>query len=89
MQALAGVALVFPVLMLTQMTSSGGIGGGVSSAVARAVGAGRRQDAEALVWHAIIVAFAFDLIFTAAVLYDLVSTYLLIRYLGLPEVPYV
>jgi hypothetical protein len=38
----AGVALVFPVLMLMQMMSNGGIGGGVSSAVARALGANRQ-----------------------------------------------
>src|SRR4051812_4229169 len=35
--ALAGVALVFPVLMLTQMMSAGAVGGGISSAVARAL----------------------------------------------------
>jgi Na+-driven multidrug efflux pump len=39
--ALAGVALVFPVVILMTMMSNGGIGGGVSSAVARAIGAGR------------------------------------------------
>src|SRR6202035_5133409 len=49
--ALAGVALVFPVLMLMQMMSNGGVGGGVASAVARAVGAGRHAHAEALGWH--------------------------------------
>src|SRR3954463_10084389 len=43
--AIAGVALVFPVLMLMQMMSAGAIGGGVSGAVARALGAGRRDDA--------------------------------------------
>jgi Na+-driven multidrug efflux pump len=37
--ALAGVALVFPVLMLMTMMSNGGIGGGVASAIARAIGA--------------------------------------------------
>ena len=37
-QALAGVALVFPLLMLMQMMSNGGIRRGVSSAVARALG---------------------------------------------------
>ena len=37
--ALAGVALVFRPLMLMQMMSDGGIGGGVSSAIARALGA--------------------------------------------------
>lgn len=64
--ALAGVALVFPILMLMQMMSNGGIGGGVSSAIARALGAGRRADAEALVWHAAVVAVMFGLVFTAA-----------------------
>jgi hypothetical protein len=39
--ALAGVALVFPILMLMTMMSNGGIGGGVASAIARAIGAGR------------------------------------------------
>jgi putative MATE family efflux protein len=66
--ALAGVTLVFPVLMLMQMMSNGGIGGGVSSAVARALGANRRADANALIWHAIILACAFGFIFMAAAL---------------------
>jgi Na+-driven multidrug efflux pump len=44
--ALAGVALVFPVVMLMQMMSGGAMGGGISSAVARALGAGRRDDAD-------------------------------------------
>src|SRR5688572_20746772 len=43
--ALAGVALVFPLVMLMQMMSAGAMGGGISSAVARALGAGRRDDA--------------------------------------------
>ena len=46
--ALAGVALVFPALMLMQMMSAGAMGGGISSAIARALGAGRRDDADAL-----------------------------------------
>ncbi|MGY0834853.1 MATE family efflux transporter [Azospirillum argentinense] len=65
-EALAGVALVFPVLMLMQMMANGGIGGGVSSAIARALGAKRREDAEALIWHAAVLAGAFGLLFTAA-----------------------
>src|SRR5450631_2401410 len=64
--ALAGTALVFPVLMLMQMMSNGGIGGGVASAVARAVGSGRRSDADALAWHAVVLAGVFGIIFTAA-----------------------
>src|SRR2546425_4007043 len=42
--AIAGVALVFPVFMLMTMMSNGGIGGGVSSAIARAIGAGRSEE---------------------------------------------
>ena len=42
--AVAGVALVFPIFMLMGMMSNGGIGGGVSSAVARAIGAGRKRE---------------------------------------------
>ena len=39
--ALAGVALVFPVAMLMQNIAMGGMGGGVASAMARALGSGR------------------------------------------------
>jgi hypothetical protein len=44
-EPLAGIALVFPFVMLTQMMSAGAMGGGVSSAVARALGAGNRERA--------------------------------------------
>src|SRR5438552_9719571 len=53
--ALAGVALVFPLFMLMTMMSNGAIGGGVSSAVARALGAGRGGDAQALAAHAAVL----------------------------------
>src|SRR5580700_1906493 len=46
--ALAGIALVFPAVMLMQMMSAGAVGGGIASAVARALGAGRREDADRL-----------------------------------------
>jgi putative MATE family efflux protein len=62
--ALAGVAMVFPVFMLMTMMSNGGIGSGVASAVARAVGAGRKDDADAMVFHAIIIAIVFGAVFT-------------------------
>jgi MATE family, multidrug efflux pump len=62
--ALAGVALVFPVFMLMTMMSNGGLGSGVSSAVARAIGAGRRQDADALVFHALVLAVIVGALFT-------------------------
>ena len=66
--ALAGVALVFPLLMLMQMMSAGAMGGGISSAIARALGAGRRADADALVLHALVIALVFGLTFTILLL---------------------
>jgi hypothetical protein len=66
--ALAGVTLVFPIMMLMSMMSNGGIGGGVSAAVARAIGARHSDDTDALVLHALIVAIVFGLAFTAAML---------------------
>jgi putative MATE family efflux protein len=65
--AIAGVSLVFPVVMLMQTMSSGGMGGGVSAAVARALGGGRRRDADALVTHALLIAVGFGGVFTGAV----------------------
>jgi putative MATE family efflux protein len=62
--ALAGVAMVFPVFMLMTMMSNGGIGSGVASSVARAVGAGRKQDADALLFHAMVIAVIFGAVFT-------------------------
>src|SRR5579863_765181 len=66
---LAGVALVFPLLMLMQMMSAGAMGGGISSAIARALGGGRRVDADALALHALVIALLFGLTFTVALLF--------------------
>ena len=62
--ALAGVSIVFPLVMLMQTMSAGGMGGGVAAAVARALGGGRRADADALVIHAIVIALAMGGAFT-------------------------
>jgi putative MATE family efflux protein len=62
--ALAGVSLVYPLVMLMQTMSAGGMGGGVASAVARALGAGRRAEAQALAVHAVLIALAMAAIFT-------------------------
>src|SRR5262245_25511152 len=64
----AGGALGFPVLMLMQMMSAGAVGGGISSAIARALGAGRRAEADALVLHALAIAGGFGLLFMLVVL---------------------
>ncbi len=63
--ALAAIALVFSFQMLMQNIAFGGIGGSVASALARALGAGRLDDAGALVVHALILAVVCGLVFTA------------------------
>lgn len=62
--ALAGMALVFPAVMLMTTISAGAMGGGISSAVARTLGAGRREAADALVLHAVVVCLVFGLGFS-------------------------
>jgi Na+-driven multidrug efflux pump len=66
--ALAGMSIVFPGVMLMQMISGGAMGGGISSSIARALGSGRRQDAADLVWHAMIINGVLGLICSAGVL---------------------
>jgi putative MATE family efflux protein len=66
--ALAGVSLVFPGVMLMQMMAGGAMGGGVSSAIARALGSGRREDADATILHALIIATGFAAFFTITVI---------------------
>ena len=53
--ALAGAALVMPILMLMQSMSQGAMGGGISAAVARALGAGDQALANRLVLHAVVL----------------------------------
>lgn len=55
---LAALGLVFPFAMLTGMLSAGAMGGGVSSAVARAVGAGDAPRAQAVALHALVIGAA-------------------------------
>ena len=67
-EPLAGLALVFPLIMLLQMTSAGAMGGGVSSAIARALGSGKVRVARRLVVHALAIAAAMAAIFTLLIL---------------------
>jgi putative MATE family efflux protein len=62
--ALAGVALVFPLAMLMQQMSGGGLGAATTAAVARALGAGRRDQADGLAVQALWVAACFAALFT-------------------------
>jgi len=77
--SLAAIALVFPVMALMVNNANGGMGGAVASALARALGAGRKEDARALVLHALVLAVICGLAFTllawtaAAALYRLLG----------------
>lgn len=66
--ALAGIAFVFPVLALVQMVSGGAMGGGILTAIARALGSNRREMANALVWHAVAIAIVMGLLTMIAAL---------------------
>jgi putative MATE family efflux protein len=62
--ALAGMALVFPFMMLQTMMSAGSMGGGVSSAVSRSLGAGDLKSAHALAAHAFWISLIAGSLFT-------------------------
>jgi putative MATE family efflux protein len=66
--ALAGISLVFPLIMLMQQVANSSMGGALASAIARAVGAGRHADASALVIHGLVVATIMAMIFAAVLL---------------------
>lgn len=66
--ALAGMALVFPFVMFQMMLSGGAMGGGVSSAVSRALGAGDAARANALAVHAVWIALAAGGVYMVAML---------------------
>lgn len=55
LEALGGVALVFPIVMLMQMLSAGAMGGAISGAVSRALGAGDSERAQALAVTAALI----------------------------------
>ena len=67
-EALGGLALVFPLLMLMQQMANFSMGSAITSAVARAIGAGRREDAASLAVHGLIIAGLVAAVFTAAFL---------------------
>src|ERR1700716_1694037 len=80
-ESLAAMALVFPFVILTMTMSGGAMGGGVTSAIARALGAGDRERASNLAAHALLISICFGLAFTFAML-----TFgpMLLERLGLP-----
>ncbi|HMN71326.1 MAG TPA: MATE family efflux transporter [Rhodoblastus sp.] len=79
MNALAGIALVIPFSTLMANIANGAMGGGVAASMARALGAGRLDDARAIVVHALGLALAFGLLFAAL---DRFAARSLFRWLG-------
>jgi putative MATE family efflux protein len=67
-EPLAAMALVFPFIMVTMTMSGGAMGGGVTSAVARALGARDDARASALALHALMIATCFGLTFMVVML---------------------
>ena len=65
LEALAGLSLVFPLMMLMQQMANATMGGAIAAAVSRAIGAGKREEAAALVAHALVIAVAAGALFTA------------------------
>jgi Na+-driven multidrug efflux pump len=63
-EALAAYAIAYPLIVFVMNVSSGGLGGAVAAAMARALGRGRLDDARALVLHTIVLAVAFGAVCT-------------------------
>src|SRR3954451_22858573 len=66
--ALAGASLAFPFVMLVLQTTNSGMGAGVTSAIARALGAGKRERADELVFHALLLALVLGVVFSSLML---------------------
>lgn len=67
-EQLAAIALVFPFIVLMGMMSAGAMGGGVSSAIARALGANNDERAARLAFHAVVIGLCGGLLFTIVLL---------------------
>lgn len=66
--ALAAIAIVFPLFLVTQMISAGGIGAGVAAAIARALGAGETDLARSIAGQALMLALVCGLVIAAGML---------------------
>src|SRR6187402_465104 len=67
-ESLAAMALVFPFVILTMTMSGGAMGGGVASAIARAIGAGDLDRASTLAAHALLIGIGLGLVFMLGML---------------------
>lgn len=66
--ALAGMVLVFPFVLLVGTVSGGSIGAGISAAVARALGARQQDEADAVLLHGIIINAVIGGLYAAVIL---------------------
>lgn len=64
LDVLAGVSEVFPLVALVAAISTGAVGGGIVSAIARTLGQGRRGDAGDFAWYALIIAVVLGVVTT-------------------------
>ncbi len=67
--AIAAVSLVFPISLLAITAMGGGLGAGAASAIARALGAGRRRVAEEIAEHALVTSIVVGLLFGLAIFF--------------------
>jgi putative MATE family efflux protein len=68
LEPLAAIALVFPFIVLMGMMSAGAMGGGVSSAISRALGTGDVERASTLAGHALVIGLCGGLVFMTVLL---------------------
>lgn len=66
---LAGISAVFPIVTLFIAITTVGMGGAISSAVARSLGAGNVSEAQALAAHAILLSLIFGVTSAAALIF--------------------
>src|SRR3984957_15683071 len=66
-EPLAAMALGFPFAILLMTMSGGAMGGGVASAISRALGSGDLDRASTLASHALLIGFVFGLAFTVGI----------------------
>jgi Na+-driven multidrug efflux pump len=64
--AIAAITVVFPGLTFMQLVANGDIGGGLASAIACAMGAGRKDDADILTFCALVLSVVGGAVFTVA-----------------------
>lgn len=75
---LGGIALAFPIFMLMQMLSAGAMGGTVSGAISRALGADDYERAQSLALSALMIGLALGLALTLIVRFAGPSAYALL-----------